>query len=455
MTPRRRSMPGITVYARGKSWVYLVDLDPDPLTGRRRREYKGCFQTEDDAWGAALKAKAAVEAGRRVKPSRRKVRELAAEWLASIEHSVKPSTFANYDDYLEAYVLPILGDRKLQDLSVTTLNAFSRHLLESGRTKPNTNAAMYKKWKGLADVGKEISPRDLAAATGTTIHAARRAVARYKSGRVPRDLGTGLAPKTVRNIQNMLHKMLGSAVAWRYIEHNPVEHVSKPRVRRHRPETWNAEQLGAFLAAADGDRFRAMWILVATTGMRRSELAGVEASSVNLDAGTLTIDATRVVVDGKAIDEDGKTSSGRRTISLDPYTAAALREHLGMLNAERLSWGASYPSPSKLFCFEDGRPLNPDTITRRFNRLVDKTGLPRITLHGVRHSYATVAADAGINPKILSERIGHSSVSFTMQTYVQRSTGMDKEVAADLAQLIVPAARPKESTPDSQRTSGE
>ncbi|MDT4987304.1 MAG: hypothetical protein QOI74_1398, partial [Micromonosporaceae bacterium] len=91
---------------------------------------------------------------------------------------------------------------------------------------------------------------------------------------------------------------------------------------------------------------------------------------------------------------------------------------------------------SKLFCYEDGRRLHPDTITRRFNRLVDRAGLRRITLHGVRHTYATVSVDAGINPKILSERIGHSDVGFTMRTYVQRSPGLDKDAAATIAELI-------------------
>ncbi|MEQ7124148.1 site-specific integrase [Actinopolymorpha sp. B11F2] len=188
---------------------------------------------------------------------------------------------------------------------------------------------------------------------------------------------------------------------------------------------------------ASKDRFRALWVLVATTGMRRSELAGVERDLVDLDAGALTIEPTRVVVDGKPLDEDGKTDSGRRTISLDAYTVSVLREHLAMVDEERKAWGRSYPSHRKVFCFEDGRLLHPDTITRRFNRLVDRAGLPRITLHGVRHSYATIAMDNGINPKILSERIGHSSVGFTMQTYVQRSEGRDKDAAAMLARLII------------------
>jgi integrase len=435
---RRSRMRGVTIYQRGSTWSYRVDLEPDVLTGKRQRENRGGFATEDEAWAEAAKAKGALEMGRHVKASRRTVRQVAAEWLASIEHSVKPSTYTNYVDYLDAYVFPVIGDRKIQDISITVLNALYRHLLENGRRKRNTNAVMYRYWLTKARVGKSVTPRELASACNTTIHAARRAVARYQAGRLPRELSSGLAPKTVRNIQNMLHKLFGTATAWRYIEHNPTEHVSKPRVRRRRPETWDTEQLRTFLKHAEADRFRALWVLVSTTGMRRSELAGAERASLDLDAGVLMIAPTRVVVGGKAIDEDGKTASGRRTVSLDPHTVAVLRGHLAMLDEERMAWGDSYPDHGKLFCFEDGRPIHPDTITRRFNRLVDRTGLPRITLHGVRHSYATVSVDAGINPKAISERIGHSSVAFTMQTYVQRSGDLvrDASAAATVAELI-------------------
>lgn len=429
-----RGLDGVAVYQRGKTWYYRVDLEPDPMTGRRRRENKGGYESEKEALTAALKARSAIESGRHVKPSRQKVRVFAGEWLKSIEHSVKPTTYTNYLDYMNAYVLPNIGERRVQDISVTVLNTLYRHLLDQGRRKPNTNATMYDYWRKKNAAGKQVTPRELAAACKTSIYAAQAAIRRYKAGRFPREMSAGLAPKTVRNIQNMLHAMFGAAVAWRLVEHNPADNVSRPRVRRKRPATWNAEQLAAFLRAAAGDRFRAMWVLVATTGMRRSELAGAERRLLDLDASTLTIEPTRVVVAGKAVDEDGKTESGRRIISLDPYTVAVLRKHLEMLDQERKEWGESYPDHGKLFCFEDGRRLHPDTITRRFNRLVDRTGLPRIKLHDVRHSYATVSIDAGLNPKVVSERIGHANVAFTMQTYVQRTANLNRD--ADAANMV-------------------
>ncbi|AEH08444.1 MULTISPECIES: site-specific integrase [Protofrankia] len=446
----RLAVPGITVYQRGKTWSYRVDLDPHPLTGKRQRENRGGFATDDEAWSEALKARGELEAGRHVKRSRRKVRQFVAEWLAAIEPAVKRSTYVNYVDYLDAYVLPVLGDRRLQDITVTVLNTFSRHLLENGRRKTNTNLTMYAYWARQTRADRPVTAAELAEVGKTTIHAGRAALGRYRRGRVPRDIGTGLAPKTVRNVLNMLHKAFGDAVVWRYIEINPAEHVVKPRVGRHRPTTWDAVQLGTWVRAADVDRFRALWMLAATTGMRRSELAGIDRDGLDLDAATLVIADTRVVVGGKAIDEDGKSDSGRRMIALDAPTVAILREHLTMLDRERESWSGDYPDHGKLFVYEDGRPIHPDTITRRFNRLVDRAGLPRIRLHDVRHSYATVSIDAGANPKVVSERIGHASLAFTLATYVQRTGDLTRE--ATTATTVTNLILGREETKDSDVT---
>ena len=172
-----------------------------------------------------------------------------------------------------------------------------------------------------------------------TIHAARKAIPRYRAGRIPVAKTPGLAPKTVKNVHRMIHLALASAVAWRYIEYNPAEHAALPRESRKgtrkRGTTWTPDELAAWLAVAVDDRDAGIWVLAATTGMRRSELAGAERELLDLDNATLEIADTRVVVDGKADESDGKTESGRRVISLDPLTVAYLRRHLAMLDAER------------------------------------------------------------------------------------------------------------------------
>ena len=200
---------------------------------------------------------------------------------------------------------------------------------------------------------------------------------------------------------------------------------------------WTVAQLQTFLQQARPDRFFALWVLEATSGMRRCELAGAQRALLDLDAGTLTIEITRVVVDGQVIESDGKTENAQRILALDPFTLAALGVHVEMLDQERADFGPDYQDHGLLFCWENGKPPHPDTITRRFHRLAERAGLPRINLHDVRHSYATAGRDAKIDWKAFSVRIGHSDVAFTMRQYVQTDLEADRQVANTLAELII------------------
>ncbi|GAB1694297.1 tyrosine-type recombinase/integrase [Krasilnikovia sp. M28-CT-15] len=440
-TPRKRPpVTGVVVYQRGRKWAYRLELERDTLTGDRQWEYKSGFGTDEEAWSAAIAAKTAADAGRRVPPSKRTVADFLAEWLTAVRHSVKPSTYTNYVDYRDAYVVRIIGKRRLQDIDVPTLNELYRHLLREGRCKRDTNAVMYDYWRTRKLAGVEPPPREIAQHSGASIYAARAAVLRYRRGRLPVAMTPGLAPKTVKNVHRMLHRALSDAVAWGYLTSNPAVHASLPRERRtsarQRGKTWTAEELNAWLKVATKDRDAALWVLVATTGMRRSELAGADVELLDLAAARLTVEDTRVVVDGKAEESDGKTASGRRTIALDPLTVSYLRRHLAMLADEKREFGTMYRDHGKLFCHPDGRPIHPDTITRRFNRLVDRAEVPLIRLHDVRHTYATLSLDAGVEPKVVADRIGHANMAYTLTIYTHRSTGRDQPAADKVAGVI-------------------
>ncbi|MGI9003761.1 MAG: tyrosine-type recombinase/integrase [Pseudonocardia sp.] len=371
------------------AYQYLFYGIPDPLTGRRPQITKSGFRTEKEAWAACHVAMADHDNGRHVRTDKRTVRALIEEWMTRRRHSIKPSMDANYRNYARYYVYPYIGDRRAQDLDSGVFDALYNRLLESGRVKAHD------------------------------------------------DQGQGLAAKTVVNIHRMLHRVWEDATRWQYVRRNVVADANPPRVPRTTRTTWTVAQLAAFLRAARGDRFFPLWVLEATTGMRRSELAAVTRHGLDLDAQTLTVHATRVVIDGKVITEDGKSDDSRRTIALDPYTVALLRTHVRLLDAERAVVGEDYQDHDLLFCWEDGRPPHPDTITTRFNRIAAAAGLPRIRLHDVRHSYATAGRAANVDTKALSRRVGHSSVGFTMATYMHGDAAADREVAHTLATVIL------------------
>jgi len=250
----------------------------------------------------------------------------------------------------------------------------------------------------------------------------------------------------------MLHRAWEDFTAWGWARRNVVRDAHPPYVPRKGRKVWSVAQLRMFLERARQDRFFALWVLEATSGMRRSELAGARIDDLDFEAGTLTLERTRVVVDGHVVQSDGKTENAQRIVVLDPLTLTMLRSHVEMLSRERAEFGSGYAGSGLLFCWEDGRPVHPDTITSRFRKIVESAGLPKINLHDVRHSYASAGRDAKMDWKTLSERIGRSDVAFTMRQYVQTDLEVHRQVATALAELILGGAM---VAPDSPAVRGD
>jgi integrase len=373
------------VRKRGSTWTWYLNV-PDPATGERRQRTKGGFRTKKECQAGLTEAAAALRAGAFVEASRRTVRAfLVDEWLpAMAPPKVRPSTWANYRTQVHVHLVPAFGAAELQRLSPTQLTAFYRTLLISGR-------------------------RD----------------------------GQGLAPKSVKNIHAVLHRALRDAVRWGYVARNVADAVDPPGGASPEMKVWTPGQLRVFLRHVREDRLYAAWLLVATTGMRRGELAGLRWADVDLDAGRASPRRPRVVVDYRVHVSEPKTAKGKRSLALDPATVAALREHAAQQAEERALIGAGYVDSGLVFTRPDGRPLHPDLISDWFQRLAREAGLPRIRLHDVRHSYASAALAAGIPAKVVSERLGHANIAITLDTYSHVLPGLDAEAANTVARFIL------------------
>ncbi|WP_081682775.1 site-specific integrase [Marmoricola sp. URHB0036] len=363
-------------------WEYRFEAGEDALTGRRYRPGRSGFPTRKEASQALRAAIAAHHQGRSTRTTRQTVGDFLQEWHQGIRSVLRPSTWVNYRDYMNAYVIPIIGDSRLRDLTPMRINLLYSHLLKDGRVR---------------------GPG-------------------------------GLAPKTVRNVHVMLHRALSDAVRWDLIPRNAAEDASPPRVSRKRPMIWTPEQLGDFVDHIQGDRFYALWLLVATTGFRRGEIAGLRRHDIDLQRGRVSPSVPRVVVAGRAEDSETKTRSGERVVALDPTTWEALREYVITWDQERELLGQD---TDLLFVWPSGQPIHPDTITSLFHKHCAAANLPRIRLHDVRHSYASAGLMAGVPAKVMSERLGHSAVAFTLQTYSHVIPGMDEAAANDVADLIL------------------
>lgn len=233
-----------------------------------------------------------------------------------------------------------------------------------------------------------------------------------------------LSPSTVRNVHVAAHRSLQDAVRWGRVPRNVADLASPPQRARTEMQTWSAGELRSFLEHVRTDRLEAMWHLAATTGMRRQEVLALGWAAVDLPAGRLSV-------------VESKTPAGRRSIALDPGTVASLKAWRKRQASERLAWGAAYQRSGLVFTREDGALVAPRWLDKRFTRLQQLAGARHIRFHDLRHTWATLALQAGVHVKVVSERLGHASVVITMDVYSHVIPAMQSDAAATVAALVM------------------
>jgi integrase len=371
------------------TWFFVVDMGIDPATGKRRQIHRRGFRTQTLAKTALKNLFAESDDGDYVEPSSQPVRVYLEKWLTAVATNRKPSTAGMYGHKLRRYVIPRIGAMPLRQVDAATLDALYAELRASG---------------GRPDADGNPTP---------------------------------LSEQTVAVVHRILHRAFGDAVRRRIIRSNPAADAVPPRsTSPHEMHVWDATQLRTFLEHVSADRLRALWVLAATTGMRRGELCGVQWGDVNLDAGQVAVRRSRVPIAGKVTESTPK-SGKTRTVALDPATVSVLRAHRRAQLEERLAWGEAWTDSGYVFVQEDGTPLRPDAVTRAFDGHVAAVQLPRLRLHDLRHSHATLGLAAGIPAKVMSERLGHATVGITLDLYSHVMPGMQEEAAAKLGALVL------------------
>ncbi|MDN5915074.1 MAG: site-specific integrase [Pseudonocardia sp.] len=295
-----------------------------------------------------------------------------------------------------------------------------------------------------------------------------------RAGRATRPVG----PASVQRIRATLRGALSDAVRQGLLTTNPAALVKLPTARKpkglvwtaDRVERWQAQvdqltakgkrlrkarelvatpsavmvwrpdQLGQFLDSAAEHRLYALWHLYAFRGLRRGEACGLEWPEVDLTGSTIAIVRQRISTRGVVYEDVPKSDAGIRTISLDAGTVAALRAHRKRQMAERLATGASWVMSDKVFCAEDGSPLNPNDISEWFEDLTLDAGLPPIRLHDLRHVAASLMLAAGVDMKVVQETLGHSNIGLTANTYTSIYPDV-ATAAAEATAAIVPRAQ--------------
>jgi integrase len=254
---------------------------------------------------------------------------LVDEWLPAIRSTIRATTLRGYESHVRVHLVPHLGALKLTQLDARTVNVMYGRLIER------------------------------------------------------------LSPASVRRIHATLHRAMRDARRWGYVTENIVDRTDPPK---HRPlerehSTWTAEELRGFLRSVRGDELEALWVVYATTGMRRGEALGLRWGDVDLERGEAAIRQTIVAVNHEVQVSTPKTRRGRRVVALDEMTVDALRRHRDRLVRRT----------ELVFVDGWGRLVHPSWVTKRFGELAAGAGLPRIRLHDLRHTHATLALQAGIH----------------------------------------------------------
>ncbi len=302
------------------------------------------------------------------------------DWLAG-KHALKPKTVALYRDALDHYLIPHLGSIGLLELRAHHLDRFYVNIAVGRRGKP-------------------------------------------------------LSPSSIRRIHAALRSALNTAVKRRLIPYNPALHIELAAENPKRPRPWSAEQSQTFLRKTADDRLATLYRLMLVTGLRRGETVGLRWEDVDLDGRCLFVVQQITEVRGRAVVGTPKTKRGTRIVPLDAGTVNHVRDHREAQQLEKSAWGPAWNDQGLVFTREDGRNLRPESVTRHFQKLANGAGLPVIRLHDLRHTNASLALAAGVDLKVVSERLGHSTTAITADLYTHVHRGVGRAAADKIASVL-------------------
>lgn len=364
------------IVKRGENWRVLVFLNRD-ASGKRRFHTKTIRGTKKNALQYAREIETALSTGDYTEPTKRSVAEFLADWLDSTAaQKLRPPTLASYRKLVNRYVNPGIGERRLNQLR-------------------------------LPDVDKLYSDMR----------------------------GRGLSPRTVRYTHSVLRSALNHAVRARLIAHNPTDYATLPRHERKEMRCFSPAEANAFLVASRADRWHALWDLLTMSGLRPGEALGLKWSDIVNDS--LSVQRSLVGCGERWTLAEPKTRRSRRTVPLASSTVQALQTHRRQQVEERLRTGEAYADNNLIFANSSGMPLDIRNLTtRHFRKILRSAGLKEIRLYDLRHTAATLMLAAGVNPKVASERLGHSTIVLTMDTYSHVLPDMQQDAVDRVDRLL-------------------
>ena len=241
-------------------------------------------------------------------------------------------------------------------------------------------------------------------------------------------LSKNVSNTTVRHHITFLHSVLETAIKWQLLIRNPIDSVTMPKIVKHEMNILNEQQAETILQAVQGTNYYCLFALALYTGMRKSELLALQWNDVDLLMAELSISkSSHRLNTGEYIVKSTKTAKSNRRIALSKKTCTMLKQHLKKEMNRCSKTSLKFPKDRLLFCEPDGKPLKPNTIGQHWTRLLRRLNYPHIRFHDLRHTHASWMLKKGVSPKVIQERLGHSTISTTLDIYSHVTPGMQQQ----------------------------
>ena len=358
-----------------------VEGERDLLTGKRNRVYKTIKGTKKEAKAVMRQMIVDMERGIAVRKSPKKVAEWLNEWLELYLPNIEGTTRIGYKTKINNYLIPALGDIYLQSL----------------RTEH------------VQKLINDMMVRDL-------------------------------SPKNIRDTYNNINAAMKKAVVLRMIPFNPCEGVALPKLKRYKAKVYDLEMIHKLLSVAENTDMYLPILLCVTAGLRRGELLALRWDNIDFANSILQVRSNMVRGEKDFIIKAPKTESGIRDIHLGQEVMEVLKKERSKYVADMFSKETNFQNLNFVIRQKDGSPIRPDSMSQKWRRFLEDNRLPSIRFHDLRHSNATALIQAGVNPRVVQQRLGHSDVNITLNTYTHVLPDMDVEAAAKLDSIILKKA---------------
>ena len=363
------------------SWNIVLDYGYDPNTGMRDRKCRAFRGTKKEADVQATELQHRANTGGLVLPTKMPTAAFLDRWLSDCcQITVNSSTYDGYSRIVQNRLIPTIGATPLPSLT------------------PERIQRLYADW--------------------------------LDHGRV--DGKGGLSAATVQRYHQCLHTALDTAVEWKLVGVNVADAVKVPRSKSTGMKILDEDDLRRLLQAAKDTDYYSVFHFAAFTGMRRSEILAVRWCDVDLETRKVYVNQSLHQLRGGEFEiRKVKTAYSKRCIELPLSTALVLRQHREIAEAACSTVGRTMKDDDLVFSRADGQPVPPDAVTKRWIKLVRAEGLFGVRFHDLRHTHATLLLKWGVHPKIVQERLGHSSIRTTLDIYSHVVPGL-QQAAADI-----------------------